>query len=637
MRFDRLTCGCAVAVLCLCPAGCGSTASATSKQVIVLGIDGMDPGFVEKHWKDLPNLARLKDDGEFRRLETVMPPQSPVAWSTFITGMDSGGHGIFDFIHRDPRTLAPYSSIAASSDSSVTIPVGAYELPLTSGKVTSLRKGTPFWSVLAEHHIPVTVIRMPTDFPPVHCDDGFSVAGMGMPDLGGALGGTFSYFTDSPTDTSRSVAGGRIEHVDLRDHQATLRIFGPGNALRKDKAPTFVEMKIAVDPDRPAARFAVEDREFVLNQGEWSPWIEVEFPMIPVLKNAAGMFRVYAKQLHPNLEIYVSPVNVDPSDPELPVTAPESYGRELAKNVGLFYTQGMAQDTAAYRSGVFDKDDYIAQSRLVSEDHLKLLRYAVRHFSSGFLFFHFFGIDQDSHMLWGKYDDDVLRTYELVDQTVGWVREQLPRAELMIMSDHGFATFERALNVNTWLMQNGFLTLDDPSNTSDEEVFPHVDWSRTKAYAMGLNGIYLNLHGRERQGIVSPGEEAAAVMKSIVEKLENSRDPANGKPMVASVEIARDIYHGAMAGSGPDLEVGYMPGYRASWQTALGAVPTTMVDDNTDAWRADHCIDPRFVPGVLISNRKSRAADPHLYDLTVSLLHEFGVAPLAGMIGHSIY
>lgn len=597
----------------------------------------MDPVFVEKHWSDLPNLAKLKDDGEFRRLETVMPPQSPVAWSTFITGMDPGGHGIFDFIHRDPKTLAPYSSIAQASEGGVTLSLGPYELPLTSGKVTSFRKGTAFWSVLAGHHIPVNIIRMPTDFPPVHCDDGFSVAGMGMPDLSGALGGTFSYFTDKPSEASRSVAGGRIERVEIRDQQATLRIFGPDNSLRKDKAHTSVDMKVSIDPDRPAARFEVEDREFVLNQGEWSPWIQVEFPMIPVLKSAAGMFRVFAKQLHPDLEIYVSPINVDPSNPELPVTAPASYGRDLVKDVGLFYTQGMAQDTVAYRVGVFDKDDYIAQSRLVSEEHLKLLRHAVRNFTNGFLFFHFFGVDQDSHMLWGKYDDDLLQTYKVVDQTVGWVRQQAPHATLIIMSDHGFSTFRRALNVNTWLMQNGFLTLDDPANASDQEVFPHVDWSRTKAYSIGLNGIYLNLHGRERAGIVWPGDEAAAVIKSIAEKLQSARDPATGDPMVSSVAIAHDTYHGPMAGAGPDLVVGYLPGYRSSWQTALGAVPAAEVEDNTDAWRADHCIDARFVPGVLISNQKSTAADPHLYDLTVSLMREFGIAPLAGMIGHSIY
>lgn len=626
-----------VAALALCACGCGSTSASTSKQVIVLGIDGLDPNFVAQHWADLPNLAKLKNDGEFKRLETTMPPQSPVAWSTFITGMDPGGHGIFDFVHRDPQTIQPYSSIAQATSGGVSLPLGEYELPLVSGTVKSFRKGTAFWELLARRHIPVTIIRMPTDFPPVHCDDGFSVAGMGTPDLTGALGGEFSYFTDQPAEATRSVAGGHIQHVDLRDHQATLRVPGPGNTLRKDDAPTGVDLKISVDPNRPAARFEVEDREFVLKQGEWSPWIQVEFPMIPVLKSAAGMFRVYAKQLHPALEIYVSPVNIDPSNPEMPVTSPDSYGKKLVKDVGLFYTQGMAQDTAAYRTGVFNKDEYIQQSRMVSEEHLSLLRDAVEHFSSGFLFFHFFGVDQDSHMLWGTYDADLLKTYQMADQAVGWVREHAPHATLIVMSDHGFSTFKRAVNVNTWLMRNGYLVLDDPSNTSDQEVFPHVDWSRTKAYAIGLNGIYLNLHGRERQGVVWPGDEAASLAQEIAGKLVSATDPSTGAPMISRVALARDVYHGAMAHAGPDLEVGYRPGYRSSWQTALGAVPAAEVEDNTDAWRADHCIDPRWVPGVLISNRKSSADDPHLYDLTVSILHEFDVAPLAGMLGHSIY
>jgi len=292
----------------------------------------------------------------------------------------------------------------------------------------------------------------------------------------------------------------------------------------------------------------------------------------------------------------------------------------------------MAQDTAAWRQGVFDRDEYIAQSRQVSLEHLKLLRYGLEHFHGGLLFYHFFGVDQDAHMLWGKYDDQLLETYKMVDHTIGWVREMAGDATLVIMSDHGFSTFDRAVHLNTWLMREGFLTLDDPQNAGNEELFPHVDWSRTQAYSVGLNGVYLNLRGREREGIVEPGGEAAAVLKRIAAKLQEARDPESGKPMVGGVSLTHSTLEAA-----PDLIVGYMPGYRSSWQTALGAVPAVMVEDNTEAWRADHCIDARFVPGVLISNRKSRAADPHLYDLTVSLMQEFGVGPGPGMIGHSIY
>jgi len=628
----------AVAGLALSSIACmRSEGSSVTKRVIVLGIDGMDPNFVEHHWNNLPNLDKLRREGEFKRLQTTMPPQSPVAWSTFITGMDPGGHGIFDFIHRNPQTLAPYSSIAQAAEGGRTISVGPYSLPITSGQVVSLRKGEPFWQILSEHHVPVSIIRMPTDFPPVHCEEGFSIAGMGTPDLLGGLGGTFAFYTDQPSEQSRTVPGGQIVHVDLKDHTATLRVRGPDNSLRKDKEPTHVDMTVHVDPEQAAARFDVGDTQLILKEGEWSRWIQVRFPVIPGLKSTAGMFRLYAKKLHGNFEVYASPINLDPSQPAMPITAPESYSRQLAKEVGLFYTQGMAQDTAAFRQGVFNREEYIGQSRQVSLDHLRLLRYSLEHFHAGLLFFHFFGVDQDSHMLWGKYDDDLLRTYEMVDQTIGWVREQAGDATLIVMSDHGFSSFDRAVHLNNWLMKEGFLTLDDPKNAGNDELFPHVDWSKTQAYSIGLNGVYLNLQGREREGIVTPGPEAEGVLKNIVEKLQNARDPATGKPMIGGLTVARTEFHGDQMAASPDVIVGYMPGYRSSWQTVLGAVPAVLAVDNTEAWRADHCIDARFVPGVLISNRKSRMENPHLYDLTVSLMQEFGVGPGPGMIGQSIY
>jgi predicted AlkP superfamily phosphohydrolase/phosphomutase len=633
MRFP------AAAVLCglaLFASGCSkSEAGATNRRVIVLGIDGMDPNFVEQHWDALPNLDQLRREGEFKRLQTTMPPQSPVAWSSFITGMDPGGHGIFDFVHRDPDTLAPYSSMAQAAEGGRWISVGPYRLPISAGTVVSLRKGKPFWQILSEHRVPTHIIRMPTDFPPVHCEAGFSVAGMGTPDLRGTFG-TFTFFTDEASQKSRNVPGGEIVHVDLKEDLAILRLRGPEISLRKDKAPSYVEITAHVDPEQPAARFDIGETQLVLRQGEWSDWVRVRFPLVPGV-SAAGMVRLYAKQLHPRFAIYVSPVNLDPSDPELPVTAPESYSRELAKKIGLFYTQGMAQDTAAFRQNVFTHEEYIRQSRSVSEEHLKLLRHEIERFRSGLLFFHFFGIDQDSHMLWGKYNDDLLNTYRMVDDAIGWVRRRVPDATLIVMSDHGFSTFDRAVHLNTWLMKEGFLVLDDPGKVGNEELFAHVDWSRTQAYSVGLNGVYLNLEGREREGSVMAGAEADLLLKKIAARLLEARDPETGRPMVGGVTLTRADFHGEMLEKAPDLIVGYMPGYRSSWQTALGAVPAAVVENNTEAWRADHCIDARFVPGVLIGNRKSREADPRLWDLTVSLMQEFNVKAAPGMIGRSIY
>ena len=550
--------------------------------------------------------------------------------------MDPGGHGIYDFVHRNPETLTPFSSMAQAAEGGRTLSIGPYLLPLSQGHVTSFRKGTAFWQILAEHDVPTNIIRMPTNFPPIECDEGHAVSGMGTPDLRGTFG-TFAFYTDDPKQETRQVPGGQIVHVELDDYQAALRVQGPDNTLRKDHAPTYVDMTVHVDPSQPVARIDLDDSQIILREGEWSDWVHVHFPLIPGLKSAAGMFRIYAKKLRPNFELYVSPINIDPADPELPITAPASYSTQLARSIGPFYTQGMAQDTSAFRQAVFNRDEYISQSRQVSEQNLKLLRYGLDHFKEGVLFFHFFGIDQNSHMLWGKYEDQLLDTYKLVDNTIGWVREKAGNAHLIVMSDHGFTSFDRAVHLNTWLMRENFLTLDDPKNTGQEELFAHVDWSRTQAYSVGLNGLYLNLQGRERDGIVAPGAEADSVLRKIKERLLEFRDPDNGKPVVYSLTLPRKEFHGDALESAPDMLVGYYPGYRSSWQTALGAVPAKLVEDNTEEWRGDHCIASKFVPGVLISNRKSRVEDPHLYDLTVSILNEFGVPAGPGMIGHTIY
>ncbi len=606
---------------------------AGGKQLVILGIDGMDPGFLGRHWDQLPNLARLRNEGDFRPLATVMPPQSPVVWSTFITGTDPGDTGIYDFIHRHPDTLSLYSSMAQTVERGSTLPVGPYRLPLSSGAVRNLRHGTPFWKILSDHGVPVTILRMPTNFPPV--DAGRAVSGMGTPDLLGTFG-TFTYFTDDPAEKSREVPGGRIVRVGLDAQSAAeLTVPGPANSLRADDAPTSIAMRVNVDPAVAVARFDLSGQRFILRQGEWSHWIHTRFSLIPFLSSSAGMFRVYAKQLHPRLEIYVSPVNIDPLDPALPITAPASYSRTLARAIGPFYTQGMAQDTSAWRQGVFNRSEYLVQSREVSRQTLGLLHYAVEHFRDGLLFFHFFGVDQNSHMLWGKFDDDLLETYRMVDETIGWVRRKLPRATLVVMSDHGFSTFERAVNVNAWLRREGFLHLNK-SAVSGGEDFENIDWSRTLAYAAGLNAVYVNQEGREREGIVSPGKPTEDLLRKLSDRLLAFRDPVRGTPVVHSAAVPARDFHGAMLDTAPDLIVGYYPGYRGSWQTALGATPETLIDDNTDPWRGDHCIDPLFVPGVLLSNRKIRSQAPRVEDITVTALQEFGIAPPPEMRGRSV-
>ncbi len=590
-------------------------------KLIVLGIDGMDPGFVERHWSALPNLSRLRDKGYFGRLETTTPPQSPVAWSTFITGLEPAQHGLFDFVHRDPKTLQPFSSMSRTEGPRWTFPFGPYVLPLSASHVISLRKGTPFWQSLSDRGIPVTVLHMPTNYPPVAA--GNALSGMGTPDLRGTLG-TFSFYTDDPEELSHSVSGGRIIKVRIENGHAVLPVEGPPNSLRKDEPYTSVNLVADVDREAPVARFAIGEDLTILKQGEWSDWMVADFPLIPHLSSVRGTIRIFVKQLHPRFELYVSPVNIDPVSPALPVSAPSHYARTIARETGRFFTLGIPEDTSALRQHVLDLPEFQSQTRLVFEEERNLLRYSLRHFKNGLLFFYFSSIDQNSHMLWGRHDAELLDVYREVDECIGEVRRAFPSTQLIILSDHGFATFDRAVHLNTWLKNRGFLGLTGPSGNDDTSL-DSVDWPSTEAYAIGLNGLYLNRKGREAHGIVMPGEQALALTANLREQLLAWRDPATGRQIVESVY--QETPSPGNVAIAPDFIVGYGRGYRASWQTALGGTPSLEIEDNTDAWIADHCINPADVPGVLFSSSHMDARKRRIRDVTALILKFFGLSP----------
>jgi predicted AlkP superfamily phosphohydrolase/phosphomutase len=590
-------------------AACDAPHVSNYPAVIVLGIDGMDPNFLEAHWPDLPNLDQLRRDGEFQRLATTTPPQSPVAWSTFITGTDATQHGIYDFVSRNPRTLLPFSSLG-EMEPARGISIGSYRIPLGSPKVHKFRRGAAFWETLKQRGIPVTLVKVPMDYPPDD-DAAEALAGLGVPDMQGTFG-TFTFFTDDAAETARAVSGGRIVPVRVENHRAVLLVSGPANPFRRDARQTEAAMTVDIDPVQPAARFTLGNTAFILRQGEWSDWVQVEFPLIAGLPSARGMFRVYAKQLAGGFRVYVSPVNIDPSSPEAKISTPNSYSADLARKTALYYTQGIPEDTSALRQHIFDRAEYLTQSRIASREQLALLKQSVADFRGGFLFFHFFGVDQDSHMLWRKFDSDLLATYKMVDDAIGWTRAHSENATIVVMSDHGFSTFNRAVNLNTWLLSQGYLKLRTPISEDAHDLLANADWPHSKAYAMGLNSLYLN----HAAGV----DQSAAVLNEIAEKLKAFRDPDTAAPVVTSAwePHSRSEY-------APDLIAGYAPGYRCSWDAALGGISRAIVEDNQDEWIGDHCIDPQFVPGVLLVNHKSGLANPALQDLPAWILARFGV------------
>jgi predicted AlkP superfamily phosphohydrolase/phosphomutase len=626
---------------------------ARGHKVIVLGIDGLDPQLLHRYMQDgrMPNFQRLEHDGSFRELRTSIPPQSPVAWSNVITGMNPGGHGIFDFIQRDPNTMLPEFSMARVESPAHTLSLGDWVIPLSSGKATLLRRGKAFWQILDEHGIPATVLHIPANFPPAESRSR-TLAGMGTPDMQGTYG-IFSFYTDDPLDGEGERSGGRVYPVEVQDHRVSAKLFGPPNTFRKGAPQVAVDFTVWVDPTQPVAKIIIQDQEILLREGEWSNWVQLKFSLIPWLESATGICRMYMKQLTPFFKLYISPVNIDPSQPALPLSTPTNYAHELWKQVGFYYTQGIAEDTKALSDGVLTDGEYLEQARLVLAEQLKFFDLELARLQAGLLFAYFSSLDQNSHMFWrafnknspaydpevaAKYSGTLEWFYEQMDQMLGKALAKVDgNTTLIVMSDHGFAPYNRSFNLNTWLLDNGYIALKPQPRTRLGDLFTDVDWSRTRAYGLGLNGLYLNLRGRERWGTVSPGAEAEALQNEIRDRLLALRDPPTGLAPITRIDKAEDVYSGDRVRDAPDLVVGYNRGFRAGWKTDLGEFTFEVLEPNRELWSGDHCIDYTLVPGVLLSNKRIAMQTPALTDIAPTLLAEYGIAKPKNMVGQSVF
>jgi len=632
--------------------------SSAAKKMVVLGIDGMDHQFLLQFVKEgrMPNFLRLINSGGFSIMRSSIPPQSPVAWSDLSVGASAGVHGIFDFIHRDPATMIPYLSTAKVSAPERTVSMGGWEIPLSGGSVINLREGKPFWEFLAGKGVPSTVFRMPGEFP-VKSKDVRCVSGMGTPDLVGSYG-TFSLFTSNPAaESGKEITGGNVFPVRMIDNKIVGDLPGPVNGLRKDKPTTKVPFTVWRDGVNDVVKVKIQDHELILRKGEWSGWLRVSFEIMPFAKSVTGICKILIKNVHPDFQMYVSPINIDPLNQSLPVTSPESYGKELGRAIGLFGTKGLPADTKALSYGILSEREYIQSSAQILDESRKAFRYELerlRKESTGFLFFYFSNLDQDSHMYWRAIDPDhpmytpglakefqdtIRAMYMEMDRVLGDLYKSFditdPNFRLVVMSDHGFGPFYRSVNLNSWLLENGYASVMDRSSLEKYSFFENVHWQKTKAYGLGINALYVNLDGRERYGTVR-GTDYGKFIAKVKAELLALKDPVNGANAVSNVWAGREIY-GRRDDKTPDLVIGWNRGYRASWETVLGGYTKEVFADNDDKWSGDHCIDPQWVPAVLLANRPITKKNAALPDVTATILAEFGIPIPAQMTGQPLY
>jgi predicted AlkP superfamily phosphohydrolase/phosphomutase len=657
-------------------------ARAKARRVVVLGLDGLETTLTERFMDEgiLPNLAALRERGAYRRLATTSPPLSPVAWSSFTTGANPGKHAIFDFIARRASDYRPLQSSVRTRDGKRALHLGRLRIPLSPPRITGLRKSKPFWCVLGESGIFSAILRVPITFPPDRFR-GVQLSAMCVPDLRGTHG-TFSFFTDAETPEggrppldpaigSAGDAGGdvvRVERSPDGDVRSALR--GPGNPLREGHPELRVPFHVTRargGGNGAAAILHVSGQRVPLALGAYTPWVRVRFRAAGGFVKVRGVCRFRLESFDP-FALYCTPVQIDPARPVMPISHPRTYSRYLAGLQGEYSTLGLAEDTWALSERRIDEDAFLRQAYDIHAERERMFFDALRRVRRGCVACVFDGPDRIQHMFWRFIDEghpalrgngngqghgrgdgrghgdidparhrDVIRDmYRRMDDLVGRTVAALDEGTvLFVMSDHGFTSFRRGVDLNAWLRDEGYLALRDGAALPGRQYLADVDWARTRAYAIGLAGIFLNVRGREGRGIVDPGA-AEALRREIAAKLTGLRDGNGGAVAVREAMPRDDVYRGPYVEDAPDVVVGYAPGYRVSWESVLGGCGGEVFADNVKAWSGDHCVHPAHVPGVLFASRPLAAKSAAIVDLAPTVLDLFGVRVPAYMDGKSL-
>ncbi len=618
------------------------------KRLVILGLDGLDPEIASDLIEQgrLPHFSKLAERGCFKPLGTSLPPISPVAWSCFMTGCNPGRHSIYDFLARDPANYLPVLSSTKIGEVDRFLKIGKFRIPLGKPTIRLLRKSVPFWSLLGKQGVSSTVLRVPITFPPEKFN-GQLLSGMCVPDILGTQG-TYSLYTTEKIEDDKST-GGMTFGVEFKDGVVRGKLVGPPNPVTEEHEDLEIPFELRVGRQR--AELRVEGQRVELKVGEYSPWIRLSFK--PGLGIAIqGIARFLVTQIEPEIKLYVSPINIDPEKPAQPISHPYAYSVYLAKRAAPYATLGLAEDTWALNEGAIGDQAFLDQAYLNHGERELMWFDALDKRRHGVVACVFDTSDRIQHTFWRYRNEDhpapteekiaagedpIERMYERMDDLVGRTMAKLGRGdELIVMSDHGFNDFSRGVNLNTWLHRNGYLTLKEGAS-GKREWFADVDWEKTRAYSLGLSCIFLNMAGRESRGIVQPGEEALALKKEIIDRLQGITDPERpDRAAVLNVWDRLDVYDGPYVRNAPDITIGFNAGWRTSWDSATGKLSDEVFEDNVKAWSGDHCLDPSVVPGVLFTSFEHSTEKPRIIDIAPTAISLLGGEAPAYMEGEPL-
>jgi predicted AlkP superfamily phosphohydrolase/phosphomutase len=631
----------------------GQPVSAQARgRVIILGFDGVEPTIVDKMLDagELPNLDKLRKIGGYQRLRSTIPPQSPTAWCSFSTCKNPGGHGIYDFLRRDPARYMPGVGLGSTKHAELAED-GSVKTPAT---FHSFRKGETFWMAADRQGAKCKILNMPFCFPPDGIKHGAMLSGLGVPDLRGT-DSTFFSFSDkfTPEQLKSSLAGGMRLALNFEGDTAVVKVPGARDTRQKSATYAEVPMSIKVDRAKRQATFDIQGKTFSLGENSWSDWVEWSFAVTPKY-TVKAISRLYLFEAGDEVRLYMTCLQFDPRDPCIAFSTPKEYAAELAERGGLYKTIGWNYDTHALRQDVLTEDVFLDDVRQTMAWHETLTLEELDRDNWDLLMTMWMATDRVAHLFWRyrdpehpmydaeaakKYGRALEDTYLKMDAVIAKVLPKLRENDLLIvMSDHGFGTFRKGFNVGTWLVREGYLAVkgqtDPATAVNDQPFLMGYDWARTKAYALGLGSIYLNLKGREGQGIVDP-KDAPALCEEIRKKLLEVKDPDTGKAIFKNV-YTREVYSGEAAADAPDLELGYDTGYQSTKDAAKGAAPKNLLEPNMDKWSGDHvATDVDLAPGILFSNQKL-ADEAAIIDLGVTTMKYLGLTPVPDHEGKSL-
>src|SRR5262245_40694220 len=471
-------------------------------KVLVMGFDGMDPTLARKFMDEgkLPNLKRLAEQGSFAPLQSSQPSESPTAWSSFATGANPGKHNIYDFVVRDINTYLP--DVGMKKKEPPEYRWGLVEIK--PRKDISLRGGTSFWLHAGRDGVQSIVLTVPMTWPPESIEHGEMLAGLPLPDMRDTIGTFYYWATDLTSfEEGNTEFGGYLKTLLFEGGVADTVLKGPENPIlrqeerelkdKKKKAAltdaeqkrldelakgkdVLVPVKVKWSENAGQAEIEVQDQRLALKAGQWSDWVPLTFKF-NFLATVHGMTQFYLVRADKELQLYASPVNMDPRNPPLPISKPDDFAPRLAKQLGIYRTLGWAESAdKALNEGRLSEADFLYDAEKAFEDRERIILKNLERTDWDLFVAVIETTDRISHMMWrlidpkhpmydaalaAKHGDAIEKVYRRADSLVGRLLEKMPEGTtFMVMSDHGFHSFRRGVNLNTWLVQNGYMKFE---------------------------------------------------------------------------------------------------------------------------------------------------------------------------------